>query len=74
MPSYNLIDEQFKKPFMDKYNQCFASDCSKYFVKYGYMDTYKLKVTIINGIKFGCNPKGYDFENHDINIINLVEV
>ena len=80
MPSYDLIDEKYKTPSMSKYNQCFASNCSKYFVHpikcWLYGHTHKPKVAIINGIKFGCNPKGYNIshENHDINIINLIEV
>lgn len=78
MPSYDLIDEQYKKPSMDKFNQCFASDCSKYFVPnvkcWLYGHTHKPKVAIINGIKFSCNPLGYSNENNPINIINLVDV
>lgn len=78
MPSYDLIDDKYKGPSMNKYNQCFASDCSKYFVYpikvWLYGHTHKPKVAIINGIKFLCNPKGYPEENNQINIINLVEV
>lgn len=75
MPSYELVDDKFKN---DKLNQCFASDCSEFFkspVKlWLYGHTHKPKVAIINGIKFGCNPRGYPDENNPINIINLVEI
>lgn len=78
LPSYNLIDDKFKEPSMNKFNQCFASDCSKFFVHpiklWLYGHTYKPKVSIINDIKFCCNPKGYPDENNSINIINLVEL
>lgn len=78
MPSYDLIDDKYKTVGMDKFNQCFASDCSNFFksqVKlWLYGHTHKPKVVIINGIKFGCNPRGYPDENNPINIINLVEI
>jgi hypothetical protein len=78
LPSYELIDDKFKVIGINKFNQCFASDCSEFFKEpvklWLYGHTHKPKVAIINGIKFGCNPRGYPDENNPINIINLVEI
>lgn len=78
LPSYDLIDDKFKVSSMNKFNQCFASDCCKFFVPpvklWLYGHTHKPKVSNINGIKFGCNPLGYPNENNPINIIYVVEL
>ena len=78
MPSYDFIDEKYKSDSMNKFNQCFASDCKQFFIHpvkvWLYGHTHKPKVCIVNGIKFGCNPLGYPFENNHINSINLVEI
>jgi predicted phosphodiesterase len=78
MPSYDLIEDVYKTSSYNKFNQCFASDCSKYFVHpvkiWIYGHTHKQKVSLFNNIKFVCNPGGYPEEGNNINIINLIEV
>lgn len=78
MPSYNLIDPQFRTEEYNKYNQCFASECEKYFkdpIKvWIYGHTHKSKETEINGIKFLCNPKGYPSENKNMIVNKIIDL
>lgn len=64
LPSFNLIDE--KHAYSDT-NCFYASKCDKYFVEpikaWIYGHTHTPNKTIINNIKFVCNPKGYPSEN-----------
>ena len=64
LPSFNLIDE--KHAYSDT-NCFYASKCDKYFVEpikaWIYGHTHTPNKTIINNIKFVCNPKGYPNEN-----------
>ena len=64
LPSFNLIDE--KHAFSDT-NCFYASNCDKYFVEpikaWIYGHTHTPNKTVINNIKFVCNPKGYPSEN-----------
>ena len=64
LPSFNLIDE--KHAYSDT-NCFYASKCDAYFVEpikaWIYGHTHTPNKTIINTIKFVCNPKGYPSEN-----------
>lgn len=64
LPSFNLIDE--KHAYSDT-NCFYASKCDQFFVKpikaWIYGHTHTPNKTIINNIKFVCNPKGYPSEN-----------
>ena len=70
MPSFSLIDEKYKVPGMNNYNQWFASDMDKFIEDnrnkiqcwiYGHTHTPCFKN--INDIQFLCNPIGYPNEN-----------
>jgi predicted phosphodiesterase len=78
IPSYNLIDPVFRTEEYNKYNQCFASNCEKYFREpikvWIYGHTHRNRETEINGIKFLCNPKGYPSENKNIILNKIVDV
>lgn len=64
LPSFNLIDE--KHAYSDT-NCFYASKCDKFFVEpikaWIYGHTHTPNKTVINNIKFVCNPKGYPSEN-----------
>jgi predicted phosphodiesterase len=64
LPSFNLIDE--KHAYSDT-NCFYASKCDPFFVEpikaWIYGHTHTPNKTIINNIKFVCNPKGYPSEN-----------
>jgi predicted phosphodiesterase len=64
LPSFNLIDE--KHTFSDT-NCFYASKCNMYFVEpikaWIYGHTHTPNKTVMNNIKFVCNPKGYPSEN-----------
>ncbi len=67
LPSFNLIDE--KHTYSDT-NCFYASKCDAYFVEpikvWIYGHTHTPNKTIINNIKFVCNPKGYPSENTSV--------
>jgi predicted phosphodiesterase len=76
VPSYKLIDPVFTTNKYKPYNQCYFTDCEKYFkdpIKvWIYGHTHKESNTEINGIKFLCNPKGYPNENLNVTDFNRV--
>jgi len=76
VPSYKLIDPIFTSNRHKPYNQCYFTDCEKYFKEpikaWIYGHTHKESNTEINGIKFLCNPKGYPNENLDVIDFNRV--
>lgn len=76
VPSYKLIDPIFTSEKYKPYNQCYFTDCEKYFkdpIKiWIYGHTHKESNTEINRIKFLCNPKGYPDENIKVTNFNRV--
>ena len=70
MPSFSLIDEKYKLPHTNNYNQWFACDMDKFIEEnnkkikcwiYGHTHTPCFKN--ISNIPFLCNPIGYPNEN-----------
>lgn len=72
LPSFKLIDE---KHALSDFNCFYASNCDKYFVEpikaWIYGHTHTPNQTIINNIKFACNPKGYPSENTIIKYLTI---
>jgi len=79
LPSFKLIHSEYRTEECNRYNQCYASDCEKYFKNnikvWIYGHTHKECNMEINNIKFVCNPKGYPDENIKIQDFNrIVEI
>ena len=72
LPSFKLIDEKYA---LSDFNCFYASNCDKYFVEpikaWIYGHTHTPNQTIINNIKFACNPKGYPSENTIIKFLTI---
>ena len=72
LPSFKLIDE---KHALSDFNYFYASNCDKYFVEpikaWIYGHTHTPNQTIINNIKFACNPKGYPSENTIVKFLTI---
>ncbi len=70
LPSFALIDDQFKTLDHKNYNQWFASHCDMFFKKpvkvWIYGHTHLPKNTVIQGIPFVCNPLGYPSEQNTL--------
>lgn len=72
LPSFKLIGDEYA---LSDFNCFYASNCDKYFVEpvkaWIYGHTHIPNKTIINKIKFVCNPKGYPTENTIIKYITI---
>lgn len=74
LPAHELINPKYAK--YAKYNQFFASDCSRFFKPpiraWIYGHTHSESDKVIDGIRFVCNPVGYPQENERIADFNRV--
>ena len=72
LPSFKLIGDEYA---LSDFNCFYASNCDKYFVEpikaWIYGHTHTPNQTIINNIKFACNPKGYPSENTIIKYLTI---
>jgi predicted phosphodiesterase len=72
LPSFKLIAEEYQ---YSDINCFYASECDKFFVEpivaWIYGHTHTPNTTVINGIQFVCNPKGYPTENHIIKFVTI---
>lgn len=73
MPSYSLIDEKYKLPPTNKYNQWFYSDMDKFIEENNkkikcwiYGHTHTPSFNYLYDIPFMCNPIGYPNENSKV--------
>ena len=80
LPLHELTHEKYKYGFMARYNQCFSADFSDIIDKpntiksWFFGHTHTKTERIISNIPFYCNPLGYDGENDEHDIIQVVDV
>lgn len=72
LPSFNLIDKEYKSGQYQYYNQCFASN-SEHLIKspvkaWIYGHTHKPSKEMINDVLCVCNPIGYPNERNPLEI------
>ncbi len=71
LPSYSLIDDKYKKPGVDKFNQWFYCDLDNLIKEnnnkikcWFYGHTHTSSNSMLHNVNFVCNPIGYPNENN----------
>jgi hypothetical protein len=67
LPSFSLINEDFRKPQYADINRAFASEVDEFIadpvVFWAHGHSHRYNDTRINGVRVVCNPMGYPGEN-----------
>lgn len=81
VPSYSLIDSQYKTCEADKYNQWFYCNMDDFISQnrgkikcWIYGHTHTASRTLIHDIPFVCNPMGYPGENYQVDFNKTIEL